>query len=66
VAAIQGIVLTIAVTNLWPGPAVDCLLAAALALLAESFGRDLWWLRCQHTRAVQRVHRVGVMMAGSE
>jgi hypothetical protein len=44
VAAAQGIALTLAAAEilpLWPARVV---LAAALALLAESFGRDLWWL----------------------
>jgi phosphatidylglycerophosphate synthase len=44
VAAAQGIALTLAAAEilpLWPARVV---LAAALALLAESFGRDVWWL----------------------
>jgi phosphatidylglycerophosphate synthase len=44
VTAVQGIALTIAVTGLLPG--VDSVLVAiALALLVESFGRDVLWLR---------------------
>jgi phosphatidylglycerophosphate synthase len=49
VAAIQGIVLTIAVADVLPTPIIDAVLTVALALLAESFGRDVWWLR-KHSR----------------
>jgi phosphatidylglycerophosphate synthase len=44
VAAIQGIVLTIGVAGMLPVPAIDAVLVAALALLVESFGHDVWWL----------------------
>ena len=44
VAATEGIVLTIAASNLLPRTATQALLVVALALLAESFGRDAWWL----------------------
>jgi phosphatidylglycerophosphate synthase len=44
VAAIQGIVLAVVATSVLPTPAAVVMLAAALALLAESFGRDVWWL----------------------
>ncbi len=30
--------------NVLPGSAIDAVLAVALVLLAESFGRDVWWL----------------------
>jgi hypothetical protein len=51
VAAIQGIVLTVAAANVMPS-AVTCVsLAAALVLLAESFGRDAWWLRIRRIAA---------------
>lgn len=43
VAAIQGIVLTAAVAHLLPGPAIIAAIAVALALLTESFGRDVVW-----------------------
>jgi phosphatidylglycerophosphate synthase len=65
VAAIQGIVLTIAVTNVFPGPAVDFLLAAALALLVESFGRDVWWLWSHRIPVVRRANGAAVPMAGA-
>jgi phosphatidylglycerophosphate synthase len=45
VAATQGIVLTIAAADVLPRPLTQAALVAALALLAESFGRDVWWLR---------------------
>jgi phosphatidylglycerophosphate synthase len=44
VAAIQGIVLTVAVAHLLPGIITGALLVLAMILLAESFGRDDVWL----------------------
>ena len=44
VAAIQGIVLTVAVPNVLTGRALEALLMTALVLLAESFGRRGVWL----------------------
>jgi phosphatidylglycerophosphate synthase len=44
VAAIQGIVLTVAVASILPTPVHAALLVLALILLAESFGRDDVWL----------------------
>jgi len=44
VAAAQGIVLTIAAAQVLPPAVADAALAGALILLAESFGRDVWWL----------------------
>jgi phosphatidylglycerophosphate synthase len=44
VAAAQGIVLTVAAAGVLPRALTQALLVAALALLAESFGRDAWWL----------------------
>jgi phosphatidylglycerophosphate synthase len=44
VTAAQGIVLTIAAAGVLPPAATSALVAVALALLAESFGRDVWWL----------------------
>ena len=45
VAATQGIVLTIAAANVLPSAVNDAGLVCALIVLAESFGRDVWWLR---------------------
>ena len=44
VAAIQGIVLTVAASGILPHAAGMAAVAGALALLAESFGRDIAWL----------------------
>ena len=44
VAATQGVTLTIGAAGVVPPPLMRAALAAALALLAESFGRDAWWL----------------------
>jgi phosphatidylglycerophosphate synthase len=44
VAATQGIVLAIAAADVLPPALTQAALVVALALLAESFGRDVWWL----------------------
>jgi phosphatidylglycerophosphate synthase len=44
VAATQGIVLTIAAAEVLPPALTQAALVGALALLGESFGRDVWWL----------------------
>ena len=44
VAATQGVTLTIAAAGVLPADLTRAMLAVALALLAESFGRDVWWL----------------------
>ena len=44
VAATQGIVLTIAAAEVLPLALTQAALVGALALLSESFGRDVWWL----------------------
>jgi phosphatidylglycerophosphate synthase len=44
VCAMQGTVLTIAAAGVLPSAVADAALAIALLLLAESFGRDVWWL----------------------
>jgi phosphatidylglycerophosphate synthase len=44
VAATQGIALTIAAADILPLPLTHAIVLAALVLLAESFGRDTWWL----------------------
>jgi phosphatidylglycerophosphate synthase len=45
VAATQGIVLTFAAAQVLPHGVTEAALVGALVLLAESFGRDVWWLR---------------------
>src|SRR5436190_22105203 len=44
VAAMQGIVLTVAAADLLPRGLMEALLVAALAALAASVGECLWWL----------------------
>lgn len=44
VAALQGIVLTVAAADVLPRSLATALLVSALALLAESFGRQAGWL----------------------
>lgn len=44
VAAVQGVVLTCAMADILPGPATLVALLIAGALLAQSFGHDVWWL----------------------
>lgn len=44
VAGVQGVVLVVAAAQLLPPAPTYVALAAALALLAESFGRDVLWL----------------------
>ena len=53
VAAIQGIALTIAAADLLPRLVESIILLAALALLGESFGREIGWL-WRHRRSDQR------------
>lgn len=43
VAAVQGVVLAVVASGLLPAWAAVLALAAALALLVDSFGRDVWW-----------------------
>jgi len=44
VAATQGVVLVVAAADVVPGPLMVAALLAALAILVESFGRDIAWL----------------------
>ena len=55
VAAAEGVVLTIAASNVLPRTATQALLVVALALLAESFGRDVWWLWSNRLATPDRV-----------
>jgi phosphatidylglycerophosphate synthase len=67
VAAMQGVVLTVAAAGLVPRGLTQALLAAALALLVVSMGECLWWLwRRRHAapaRAVARPQRAGIAVA---
>ncbi|HKT44924.1 MAG TPA: CDP-alcohol phosphatidyltransferase family protein [Gaiellaceae bacterium] len=54
VTASQGVALVIAAADVVPSTVSRVLLAIALALLAESFGRDVWWLwRRRHAAPVR-------------
>jgi phosphatidylglycerophosphate synthase len=53
VAATQGIVLTCAVSSLLPSWLVLAALVGAAGLLAESFGRDVWWLWCRRDQSIE-------------
>ncbi len=44
VAATQGVVLVVAASGVLPGPLTAAAVAVSLALLIESFGRDVAWL----------------------
>ncbi|HKB93237.1 MAG TPA: CDP-alcohol phosphatidyltransferase family protein [Gaiellaceae bacterium] len=58
VAAAQGVSLAFAAAEIAPPAATGAVLALALALLAESFGRDVRWLWRQRPRQVAAVrHR---------
>jgi phosphatidylglycerophosphate synthase len=48
VAATQGVVLTVAAADVLPAGVNRGALVVALALLAESFLRDVWWLWAHH------------------
>jgi phosphatidylglycerophosphate synthase len=65
VAAVQGVVLVTAAADALPPLLMEAALLAALALLAESFGRQVWWLRRlvrveAGVRPVPSRHRVSV------
>lgn len=52
VAALQGVTLTAAAAGVLPTAVAAALLVLALALLAESFGREVWWLWAHRPVAV--------------
>jgi hypothetical protein len=61
VAAVQGVVLVAAAADVLPVGVVSAALAVALALLAESFGHQVWWLahhRAAEERSTSRPHEV--------
>src|SRR6478672_8023934 len=50
VDGIQGVVLAVAMTDVLPTPVMTLAVLAALALLAESFARQIRWLYREHRR----------------
>jgi phosphatidylglycerophosphate synthase len=54
VAASQGVALVVAGSGLLPHVATTAVVALALALLAWSFGRDVWWLWRRRRFSAQR------------
>jgi phosphatidylglycerophosphate synthase len=60
VAATQGVVLTVAAAEVLPSALTQAALVGALALLCESFGRDVWWLwRQRHAHDLAAVEPRG-------
>lgn len=62
VAGVQGVVLAVATAGVLPDDVTTLALVAALAMLTESFGRDIWWLcaaRVSSRDAGGRFERVG-------
>jgi phosphatidylglycerophosphate synthase len=55
VAAMQGVVLTVAAAGVLPRALTQALLVAALALLAASVGQCAWWLWCHRHAAHDQV-----------
>lgn len=51
VAAVQAVVLAVAAAGVAPHAATEAALVGALTLLAESFGRDVWWLYVRRSPA---------------
>jgi phosphatidylglycerophosphate synthase len=66
VAAIQGVVLTTVAAAVLPAVLNDIVAAIALALLAESFGRDIrWQLRRARLATQPRIEAKHLALAGS-
>ena len=65
VAAVQGVVLTIAAARVLTGPPIIVLVAAALALLTESFAHDVWWLWRHRTQPRERATATDIALVGS-
>jgi phosphatidylglycerophosphate synthase len=64
VAALQGIVLTIAAAGVLPGAITQAMLAAALAALAVSMGECTWWLwRRRHAAPARAPLPAGIAAA---
>ena len=63
VAATQGVVLTTAAAAVLPPRVNQAILVGALLLLAESFGRDVWWLWTHRQATGTTASDVGVAPA---
>jgi phosphatidylglycerophosphate synthase len=60
VAATQGVVLAVVAADVLARPVELVVTAAALALLAESFGRQVWWLARERSPQITRRARVAL------
>jgi phosphatidylglycerophosphate synthase len=66
VAAIQGIALTVVAAQQLPSLVETALVGVALVLLAESFGRDVWWqASARRAPVARRTDRTPLALAGS-
>jgi phosphatidylglycerophosphate synthase len=63
VAATQGIVLTVAASEVLPRTPTQALLVAALALLTASMGQCVWWLWRRRLTAPRERRRAGIAVA---
>jgi phosphatidylglycerophosphate synthase len=63
VAAIQGVVLTVAASGVLPRALTQVLLVAALALLTASMGQCVWWLWRRRYAVVGQPGRAGIAAA---
>jgi phosphatidylglycerophosphate synthase len=59
VAAVAGTALTLAAADVVPGTASTSALVVGALLLAESFGRDVWWLWIHRGTGVRATTRTG-------
>jgi phosphatidylglycerophosphate synthase len=68
VAAAQGVVLTLAAADVAPRSLTFACLVAAAVLLAESFGREVWWKWRQHARSAPDLQcgRIVVTLLGEQ
>ena len=64
VTAAQGVTLTVAAAAVLPASVTRIALLGALAMLSESFGRDVWWLRARRPRAAAVDGGPGVPASG--
>ncbi len=66
VAATQGIVLAVAASAVLTPTLTRAALVIALVLLAESFGRDVWWLRINRPGTVPGMATGGAPASGED